>query len=107
MSTVIAEAEETIVGQVQAVRNENGLYYVQTTGVDGQEFTIRHPEGDAENAIRALGHYLSGEAYRRKKVEKDLNELKELASIALLGTERHSESQKADALEKLLKLISE
>lgn len=106
MSTVIIEVENTISGDIQVVRKENGLYDVQTTGLDGASFTIRHPDGSAENAICAIGHYLNGEAYRRIKAEASLKELKDLASIAVLDNDDKTVEEKAEALKKLILLIS-
>lgn len=84
MNKIIAESEHTSVGHVQVVLKDNGAVDVQTTGSKGEEtFVVRHPDGDLEMAVRALGHYLHNEAHRHNKAQAQLVEIKSLLGAAL------------------------
>lgn len=62
MTETIATTEN-LTGEVDVVRNDDGTYTVLVDGVD------RHPRGDADMAIRALAHYMTGMAYTIKKLQ--------------------------------------
>ena len=82
MSQIICESEGTVRGTVQVTRTEAGTFDV-ATAEEGGDFEIRHPSGDADSAIRALGHYLHGEAYHRRKAASKLHEMKKLIAVVL------------------------
>lgn len=84
MNKIIAESENTSVGTVQVILKDDGAVDVQTTGSkDSSTFVVRHPDGDLEMAVRALGHYLHNEAHSNSKAQAQLVEIKSLLSAAL------------------------
>lgn len=86
MSKIVAEAEGTKVGVVQVIQHDNGLYDVQTSGTEqSEEFTVRHPQGDGEMAIRALATYLHSEAYSHQKLAAELTQIKDLVRKVLVA----------------------
>lgn len=73
---IIAEAENTIQGNVVVVKNESGTFSVGLLN-DNDEFDPKHPDlNNTESVINALMHYLNAEAYKRAKLEKELISLK-------------------------------
>lgn len=67
MSILVSEAENTSIGTVQVYKTEDNLYNVGLL-IDS-EFVVRHPNCDADSAIRALTHYLNSEAYQHTKLK--------------------------------------
>lgn len=96
MNRIIAEVEGTISGTVRVVQKNDGTIDVCTAPTGSEDFTVRHPDGNAMTAVRALAHYLEGEAYRRTKVESTERQAREQAEAKL-----------AAALESIRVLISD
>lgn len=103
MSHIICESEGTVRGTVQVTRTEAGTFDVATAH-EGGDFEIRHPGGDADSAIRALGHYLHGEAYHRRKATSALHEMKKL--IAVIYATEYNEMLITDPDDSTLKICA-
>ena len=67
MSILVSEAEKTSIGTVQVYKTEDNLYNVGV--LVESNFVVRHPNCDADSAIRALTHYLNNEAYQHAKLK--------------------------------------
>lgn len=65
---IIAEIEDTKVGTIAVVKNDDGTFSVGYMVED--IFEVKHPDTDAVGAINALAHYFNGEIYAMKKQKK-------------------------------------
>lgn len=65
---IIAEVEDTKVGTIAVVKNDDGTFSVGYMVED--IFEAKHPNTDAVGAINALAHYFNGEIYAMKKQKK-------------------------------------
>lgn len=67
---IIAEIEDTKVGTIAVVKNDDGTFSVGYMVED--IFEVKHPDTDAVGAINALAHYFNSEIYAIKKQKKYL-----------------------------------
>lgn len=65
---IIAEVEDTKVGTIAVVKNDDGTFSVGYMVED--IFEVKHPDTDAVGAINALAHYFNSEIYAMKKQKK-------------------------------------
>lgn len=65
---IIAEVEDTKVGTIAVVKNDNGTFSVGY--MVNEIFQEKHPQTDAVGAINALAHYFNSEIYALKKQKK-------------------------------------
>lgn len=65
---IIAEIEDTKVGTIAVVKNDDGTFSVGYMIED--IFEVKHPDTDAVGAINALAHYFNSEIYAMKKQKK-------------------------------------
>lgn len=65
---IIAEVEDTKVGTIAVVKNDDGTFSVGYMVED--KFEEKHPNTDAVGAINALAHYFNSEIYAMKKQKK-------------------------------------
>lgn len=65
---IIAEIEDTKVGTIAVVKNDDGTFSVGYMVED--IFEVKHPDTDAVGAINALAHYFNSEIYAMKKQKK-------------------------------------
>lgn len=65
---IIAEIEDTKVGTIAVVKNDDGTFSIGYMVED--IFEVKHPDTDAVGAINALAHYFNSEIYAMKKQKK-------------------------------------
>lgn len=63
---LVAEVETELM-HIEVRKHSNGLYDVLNNGV------VRHPQGDADMAIRALAHYLQSSEHAKEKLRKQMS----------------------------------